>query len=103
MRPRCSAIFDAIIYRSQFGETGYNVVLFKVEDAPPMKSLELNEIQRERQQAVFDERLKRRRNLSEFQGCKDFPLWRPVVEFGGRYRRAGEGGRGPRDQRSNAF
>jgi hypothetical protein len=32
-RPFSDAAYDAIIYRSQFGETGYNVVLFKVEHA----------------------------------------------------------------------
>ena len=35
-RPFRDAGYDAIIYRSQLGETGYNVALLKVEDAQPI-------------------------------------------------------------------
>ncbi|MBR9972430.1 RES family NAD+ phosphorylase [Magnetospirillum sulfuroxidans] len=31
-----NAGYDAIIYRSQFGETGYNIALFTIEDAAPI-------------------------------------------------------------------
>ena len=61
-------------------ETGYNIALFKVEDAEPINrashevtgaEVRYNEIAN----SWFSiKRGSERRNLSEFQGCKDFPL-----------------------------